>query len=70
MGTVPNALLNMAIPSECALLDWIGETIDRPLLREISRNDYGGDSAEHLSAIQTQLAPAGTDEFRHFWVAV
>jgi hypothetical protein len=47
----------MAIPSECALLDWIGETINRPLLQEISLNDYGEDSAEHLSAIQTQLAP-------------
>src|SRR5580700_338580 len=48
------------MPSECALLDWVRTKVTLPLLEEISANDYGEETADHLAGIQAQLAPNPT----------
>jgi hypothetical protein len=56
VNTAPTALLAIAAPSERALLEWIQTKVSRPMLEEISLNDYGEESAEHLAGMQAQLA--------------
>ena len=45
----------IAAPSDRALLEWIQAKVSRPMLEEISLNDYGEESADHLAGIQAQL---------------
>jgi len=53
--TAPKSLLAIAAPSEDALLKWIQAKVSPRMLEEISLNDFGEESAEHLAGIQAQL---------------
>ncbi len=55
--TIPPALLLIATPSECALLDWMRPKVTLPQLQEIAANDYRQKIPEHLTGIQAQLGP-------------
>jgi hypothetical protein len=54
--TVPEFLLAIATASECTLVEWLQTKVSLLMLEEISANDYGQESAEHLAGIQAQLA--------------
>jgi len=54
-GTAPESLFRMATPSECALVEWLKTQVTLTMLEEISTNDYGQTTAEHLAGIQAQL---------------
>jgi hypothetical protein len=52
---LPSRVSNLAPASECGLLEWLRTRVSPLMLEEISKNDRGDESAEHLAAIKTQL---------------
>lgn len=53
---LPSRVSDLAPASECGLLEWLRLRVSPLMLEEISENDRGDESAEHLAAIKTQLA--------------
>lgn len=52
---LPSRVSDLAPASECGLLEWLRLRVSSLMLEEMSKNDRGDDSAEHLAAIKTQL---------------
>jgi hypothetical protein len=52
---IPNDLLAFAGPSETLLLEQLKAKVSRSMLEEISQNDYGEETANHLVGIERQI---------------
>jgi hypothetical protein len=53
----PPALLDIATPSEVALLDFVRARVSPSMIHEIAQNDYGHDAKKREIAILEQLGP-------------
>ncbi len=43
--------LNRFRPSQNAVLDWLRERVDDPMVREIAEADYGQDAEQHFNVL-------------------